>query len=303
MDEIRLLNRLKRPDGKVRMVLDTDTYNEIDDQYALAYALLSGDRLQLEAIYAAPFSNSKAKTPGEGMEKSYDEIHRVLKLMKREELASVVYRGSESYLPDENTPVDSPAARDLISRAMAQPSDEPLYVVAIGAITNVASALLLEPKIAEKIVLVWLGGHELEWPDTREFNMVQDIPAARVAFGCGVPLVQLPCMGVVSAFTTTGPELTHWLKGKNILCDYLCDITHEEAVLCKQGNAWSRALWDVTAVAWLTGDFMLDRLEHSPIPTMDGHYAFDRRRHLIRYVYHIRRDKLMEDLFTKLAKA
>ena len=78
---------------------------------------------------------------------------------------------------------------------MAQPDDQPLYVVAIGAITNVASALLMKPEIAEKIVLVWLGGHAWTWPDTREFNLIQDVAAARVVFGCGVPLVQLSCMG------------------------------------------------------------------------------------------------------------
>ena len=51
------ISRLGAPAGKVRMVLDTDTYNEIDDQFALTYALLSPDKLSVEAIYAAPFHN------------------------------------------------------------------------------------------------------------------------------------------------------------------------------------------------------------------------------------------------------
>ena len=79
-------------------------------------------------------------------------------------------------------------------------------MISIGAITNIASAILLNPEITGRIVVVWLGGHALGWPDTEEFNMVQDIAAARIVFGCGVPLVQLPCMGVVSEFATTGPE-------------------------------------------------------------------------------------------------
>jgi hypothetical protein len=33
-----LIQKLKWPVGKVRVVLDTDTYNEVDDQFALAYA-------------------------------------------------------------------------------------------------------------------------------------------------------------------------------------------------------------------------------------------------------------------------
>ena len=104
---------------------------------------------------------------------------------------------------------------------MERSEEQPLYVIAIGAITNVASAILLEPKIIEKIVLVWLGGNAHDWTDNKEFNLYQDVAAARVVFGCGVPLVQLPCAGVVSGFRTTGPELEYWLRGKNKLCDYL----------------------------------------------------------------------------------
>ena len=60
------------------MVLDTDTYNETDDQFALVYALLSPERLQVEAIYAAPFHNRRSTGPGHGMELSYQEILRLL---------------------------------------------------------------------------------------------------------------------------------------------------------------------------------------------------------------------------------
>ena len=56
-----LLNRLKRPEGKIDVVLDTDTYNEIDDQFALAYLIKSADKLNLKAISAAPFFNEKSE--------------------------------------------------------------------------------------------------------------------------------------------------------------------------------------------------------------------------------------------------
>ena len=226
----------------------------------------------------------------------------MLHLLGEDRYIPLVLKGSRQYLEGEDKPAESPAARDLVRRALGQPEDSPLYVVAIGAITNVASALLMEPAIREKIVVVWLGGHAYSWPDTKEFNMQQDVAAARVVFGCGVPLVQLPCMGVVSAFAATGPELEHWLRGKNALCDYLADLTAREAEACGMGPCWSRVIWDVTAVAWLTGDFMEDCLTPSPIPQYDHRYSFDPTRHFIRYVYHIRRDKLIEDLFRKLAK-
>lgn len=180
-----IVSRLKKPAGRVSAVLDTDPFNEVDDQFALAYILRSPERIDLQAIYAAPFHNEKVASAAEGMERSYQETHRILALMGREgDCGQMVYRGSDRFLADEETPVDSSAARDLVARAMARPDGDPLYVIAIGAITNVASALLIEPAIARKVVVLWLGGHALEWFNTKEFNMLQDVAAARVLLGC-----------------------------------------------------------------------------------------------------------------------
>ncbi|EPR09604.1 nucleoside hydrolase [Ruminiclostridium papyrosolvens] len=298
-----MMKRLQKPKGKVDVVFDTDTFNEIDDQYALAYLIKNPEKLNIKAIYAAPFFNDKSSGPDEGMNKSYQEIMNILSLMDRDELKQLVYKGSEQFLHDENTPVSSNAANDLVKRAMEYSQEEPLYVIAVGAITNIASALLIKPEIKDRIVLIWLGGNAHHWPDNKEFNLYQDIAAARIVFGCGVPLVQLPCMGVVSAFTTGGPELEHWLRGKNKLCDYLVDVTTAEAKRCNGGEFWTRPIWDVTAVAWLLeGDFMLERFETSPIPEYDDTYSFNKDRHLIKYIYHINRDKLFGDLFSKLVK-
>ncbi len=299
-----LLSRLQRPRGIVDMVLDTDTYNEIDDQFALSYLIRSPDRVRLQAIYAAPFHNRKSSGPADGMAKSYREIFNVLSRNGAEyydEYHERVFCGSTAYLSDENSPIESAAARDLIRRAIGR--EEPLYVVAIGAITNIASALLLQPDLRENIVVIWLGGHSLDWDHTLEFNMKQDIAAARVVFESGTPLVLVPCMGVASSFTTTGPELEYWLRGKNELCNYLCDIAEAQAEEDGQGELWSRAIWDVTAAGWLVcGEAMYDRYEPCPIPEYDFHYAFDRTRPLIRYVYGINRDLLMRDLFRKLVQ-
>ena len=301
IDNIQLVSRLQKPLGPVDVVLDTDTYNEIDDQYALAYLIRSEKDLHLQAIYAAPFLNSKAATPADGMEKSYNEIMNILNLLDRTDLKQKVYRGSEQYLPSEIGAVNSDAVQDLIIRSRKYTIQNPLYVIAIGAITNIASALLLEPEIKNRIVVIWLGGHAHNWPTNREFNLHQDIAGARILFGSGVPLVQLPCLGVVSAFATSGPELEAHLRGKNKLCDYLIDVTIKEALTFGGKKAWTRSIWDVTAVAWLLqGDFMEDRLVPSPIPEYDDHWAFDANRHFIKYVYHIKRDNLFTDLFEKL---
>jgi len=239
------------------------------------------------------------------MEKSYQEILKLLSFSHREELLPLTFRGSCSYLPDEKTPVVSPAAEHLAKLAMGYSQEHPLFVVAIGAITNVASALLLEPEIRDRMVLVWLGGHALDYRDTKEFNLIQDVAAARVVFGCGVPLVQLPCMGVVSSFTISKPELLYWLQGKNPLCDFLVKNAIEEADSYAFGKPWTRVIWDVTAVAWLLNDnnrFMESRLIPAPVPEYDGFYAFAPTNYLTRYVYFIKRDALMEDLIGKLAR-
>ena len=303
MDSAELLKKLERPTGKADVVLDTDTYNEIDDQFALSYMIKSADKLNVKAVYAAPFFNEKSTGPADGMEKSYHEIIKVLGLLEREDLKEFVFRGSDRYLSSETEPVMSDAAQDLAERAMTYTEENPLYVVAIGAITNVASALIMKPEIKDRMVVVWLGGHAHHWPENTEFNLHQDIAAARVIFGCGVPLVQLPCMGVVSAFTVSDADLTNHLKGKNKLCDYLAENVFEEVKGYCDSPVWSRVIWDVTAVAWLLDEkLMNDVIVHSPIPEYDGRYAFDDRRHFIKYVYHINRDELLRDLFSALAK-
>lgn len=303
----QLIKNLSSPTGRIDVVLDTDAYNEIDDQFAIAYMLRMQDRLNVKGLCAAPFSgnNKCASDPDYGMEKSYEEIKKIVALAGENALLDKIYKGSRRYLPDESTPVESDAARFMAELANGYSPEHPLYIVAIGAITNVASAILMNPAMKENTVLVWLGGNALHWVDNNEFNLRQDVAAARIVFGCGMPLVQLPCSGVVDHFSTSRYELEHWLKGKNPLCDYLAQNTIDEAESYAAGRAWTRVIWDVTAVAWLVNDngrFMRDALMHSPVPEYDHRYSQDIRRHLYKYVYHINRDALFTELFSKLAK-
>ncbi|MBQ7728492.1 MAG: nucleoside hydrolase [Clostridia bacterium] len=304
LEQSMLLRNLEVPAQPFDCVLDTDTYNEIDDQFALSF-MMKHDRFQVKAIYAAPFFNTRSTSPKDGMERSYDEILRLLNLMDRTDMEKAVFKGSENYLKDEKTPVESAAARHLVELSGTYSSEHPLYVVSIGAHTNIASALLMDPSMSERIVLVLLSGHDIHWPDTNEFNMAQDITASRILFDSGSPLIQLPCMGVVSAFYTTGPELEHWLKGKNPLCDYLVEQTVHEAEKYAKDRVWSRVIWDVTAAAWLINDgdrFMHTVIDHTPIITYDKIYAFDEKRPLYRRATYIRRDALFEELFRTLSR-
>ncbi len=295
-EELRI-QRLLPPAGKVKMVLDTDTFNEIDDQFALVYALLSKDKIDLQAVYAAPFYNDLSSGPADGMEKSYDEILRILERLNVP-TKDFVFKGSASYLPSETEAVDSEAARDLVKKAMAMPDDEPLYVATIGAITNIASAILLEPRIIEKIVVVWLGGHILSWRDTKEFNLVQDIPAARVVLDCGVPFKLIPCHGVASHLLTTLPEINHYVRGRGAIGDFLA----ERYEGCSPDHfGYSRVIWDISVIAYFVDPgFVPMDLVHSPVLTDQCTWSRDTSRHLIRCATSVYRDGIFKDLFRKL---
>lgn len=295
-----LVRRLEPPKGRVKMVLDTDTYNEVDDQFALAYSLLSPEKLDVLAVYAAPYFNDRSSGPEDGMEKSYAEIVRLLGKMGRTS-EGFVFKGSRGYLPDGETPVESEAARDLVKKAMATPEGELLYVVAIGAITNVASAILMEPEIVKKICVVWLGGHPLSASTAREFNLMQDVPAARVVLDCGVPFTLVPCMGVASHLLATVPDMKDAIGGKNALCDALVELFGEYS---SDHFGWAKEIWDVSTIAYLVNpDWIPTVLEHSPLLTDDCHWAHDANRHFIRVATFARRTPIFRDLYRKLAGA
>src|SRR5215213_4950325 len=205
LSEATRVQRLEPVTGRVRVVVDTDAANEIDDQFALAYAILSPERLAVEAVYSAPFQRpapgvqdtdppGSAVSPAEGMAQSHAEIMRVLEALDAQDLADTVHLGAGQWLPDAETPVPNPAADDLIARSrQGQPDADPIYVLALGAPTNLASALLAAPDIAEHVVVVWLGGNGSWWSPGAEYNAAQDLHASRVLLGSGVPLVHVPC--------------------------------------------------------------------------------------------------------------
>ena len=179
-NDLGLLNRLNKPAGPVDVVLDTDAATEVDDPFAISYLLLSPERFRVKAVYAAPFSmNERAQDPKTGMEMSYREILNIQKLCHKEG-GCEVKKGSASYLSDKKRPVPSAAASDLAERAMKYSPENPLYVIGIGAGTNIASALLQQPEIISRIVVVWLAGNDFNLsPDV--YNIYQDVKAAQEA--------------------------------------------------------------------------------------------------------------------------
>lgn len=292
------LERLSYPSPLRRLpvVIDTDASNEIDDQFAIAYSLLSPERLDVQAVYAAPYS-ADGEDPAGGMEASFDEICRIFAKMGMS-AEDRVFRGSGAYLKSYDEPVASDAAEDLVRRAMAM-ADSPLYVVSIAAITNVATAILLEPEIIDRIVVVWLAGHGLHWRHTAEFNLRQDLPASRIVFDCGVPLVHIPCNGVTTHLLTTVPEIEQHVKGRGAIGDYLAQIFMDYH---SDHFAWTKVIWDIAPVAWLIDpQWVPTEIVHSPVITDQLTWSVDRTRHFIRSATFIDRDPVFRDFFTKLA--
>ncbi len=350
MTEKDRLGRMDVPPGKINLIIDTDAKNEVDDQFAIAWAIASSNRFHLEALYAVPFShdcfqklskhqdlldqaavlNGHSEDPGDGMVQSYAEIRKIMLLMG-EKPEGRLFRGSARYLPSVVEPVESNAATDLIARCMA--AEEPLYVAAIGALTNIASALLMEPRIAEHMVLVWLGGHMPSCGHGIEFNLIQDVYAAQVVFDSGVPMIWIPCNNVASHLTVSEAELNHYLNGKGPVCDALTQTVFHtfqdpgaEIALMKllrtssmaenmdqpEGYldqfetihvAWSRVIWDISAIAALKNpNWTPSKLIPAPVLSDDFHWLpGSKERHLIRQVTYCYRNLIFGDLFASLA--
>lgn len=339
--------RLSVPCEKLRLVLDTDAKNEIDDQFAIAWALKSTDRFDVEAVYAAPFSHdclkamftgekiehaagfTYAEAPGTGMEQSYEEICKLYGLLGLSH-ENKVFRGSDGYIVDQGGAVESEAARDLVDRAMN--GEGLLYVAAFGAITNIASAILIEPEIVNKIVVVWLGGQPLYFDHALEFNLMQDVAASQVLFNSGVPLVYIPCMNVASLLAVTADEVKRQLMGNTEIGDYLGQnvldafVNPQAAIFAaamyrksyllhredqeeeylkqfqSQHVACSRIIWDVATIAFLKNPtWAPSTLETSPVLNDDLTWGEpDGSRHEIRVVNYCYRDLIFGDLFACL---
>ena len=271
-----------------------------------------------------------ADDPGDGMRQSYEEIQRIFDLLHMDSEHRIYY-GSERYIGEDGKPVESDAAKDLIRRA--KNSEELLYVAAIGAITNIASAILMEPSIAEKIVIIWLAGQPLEFGHGIEFNMMQDVRASQVILDSGVPLVLIPCMNVASALTVSEQELRDNLAGKNELSDYLysmvakafCDEEAEKAYMkVDRGGyllgredyseeylqkfptdhiSWSRIIWDISTIAFLKNpNWVLSKFEKAPVLKNDLRYVRGNARASIRVANYCWRNYIFGDLFYKLAR-
>ena len=280
---------------RINVILDTDTYNECDDQFALAYMLLSQDRFNIEAITVAPYHHDNDISIEEGQEKSYQEILKICNWLNFD-TENKVFKGSNGYIENGYNETNE-AVEKIIEIAR---KNEKTYIMAIGAITNIALAIKKAPDIINKIEIVWLGGHSPICDNNKEFNFRQDVQAIKEIFESKAKLTIIPCKGVASNLKISIYELEHYLKEKNELCNYLCSRFYNDEI---HGIKTRRIIWDISVVAYLINKEWFEEKEMDcPEINKDLSYSFNKNDRKIKFVTYLNSDKIYEDLFNKIVK-
>ncbi len=321
MSAEKYAQRLRLPSGSVQLVIDTDAANEIDDQFALAWALLRPDRLKVRGIYATPFSFAHRRAlypqasqdaapfnpPSVGMARSFDEILKVQALLGQPN-APQPCKGSPAYLTSLSQPIQSEATEHMIATALSMPQDEPLYVVALGCATNVASAMLLAPEIMHKIVVVWTSAFPSHAPHVNQsFNLEQDVLASQWLYDSGVPLVYLPGYHVGAQLRLSLAEVERYVKPHGAIGRYLYELFADNPLWAITGrpaaSAHSWVIWDLINIAWLLNPDWVSS-DGVPTPTLAADLRWQKRQnaHPMREAYAVQRDAIFNDLFSCLAK-
>lgn len=279
---------------KINVILDTDTYNECDDQFALAYMIKSQDIFNIEAITVAPYSHKERnETVISGQEKSYNEILKICKWLNFD-TTNKVFKGAEDYICNSYEE-DNDAVNKIIEIAL---KNNKTYIMVIGAITNVALAIKKAPKIINKIEVIWLGGHSLLQDNNLEFNFKQDVNAVRIVFETKVKLTIIPCKNVASNLRTSVYELNHYLKDKSELCNYLIDRFYNDGY---HGVQERRVIWDISVIAYMINrNWFTSKQISCPNIKDDTSYELTTDSHKIIMVNYIDVNKVYNDLFRKL---
>jgi purine nucleosidase len=283
-----------------RVLIDTDAKNEADDQFAIVHALLS-PTLDVRGLIAAHFGSRRSDR---SMEESREEIDLLLNLMNLDGQV-VVANGATTGLADEETPLDSAGAQLIIDESKLASTDDPLYVAFLGPLTDMASAILLDPEIVDRaVVVIWIGGVGYGGIDSypgSEFNLSNDIAAANIVYDSGLTIWQVPS-NVYSMVSVGYAELEEKIGGTSKLADYLIAQTVEWNDRFHRGPIESRSLGDSPAVSLLLfplgGTF---RTIPAPRFGQEGHYV-PGSGHPIRVTESVDVRFVVEDMFAKIRK-
>ena len=284
------------PAGKrIRLVIDSDVGNEIDDFYAIALALASPDRFDLRGISAAHYNNSRPGAGPGSIAKSAELARTLLDAAGRPDAVRVVHGCPPMQYYGYPSPGDG--AEFIVQEARASSPDDPLWVVILGAATSSASALLIDPSIVENVRFVFHARSDSTWPTRSvQFNVKGDIHAARTLLASRVPLV----------WFDTGTHLTipyalsrEVLRPLGPLGAFLHDFRDQEPWFARD----DKGFFDMGDIAYLI-DPGICAAEVSNVPKMDEHMFFDftRPNGKMTRVHDIENDAAWNILFEKLRR-
>lgn len=273
---------------RIRVIIDTDAKNEIDDIWAIALVLLSPERFQIEGFVAANFDNVRGGP--RGIEASVREIETIL---EKAGMAGrwPVKRGSHP-MQYQYEPVRSEGVDFIIEKAMASTPEDPLWVVGLGASTNIASAILIEPRIINRVVVFW--HFRTKWPkQCHNFNVFSDTRAARIVF-------HSPCSFVLF---DTGTYLTCPMEESSsfVSCGELGKYLHDYRYKSSYYQSPKKGFFDLGDIASLL-DPALASWEVADCPDVQKNldYAFRGTKGTILRCSDIDRDKTFALLHHKL---
>lgn len=267
---------------RMRIILDTDANNELDDQHAIAYLLFNGDKFAVEGITV------NATSGGGEIQKHVDEAERIVTLCNLAPRVKVIPGASGKYeeiLPHlGNAKFDGSEAVDfIIDRALADDS-RPLILMPIGKLTNIALALKKAPSIANKVRIVWLGSN---YPEPGEYNFVHDIKAVdpilesdvpfemvMVRYGkpSGTDAVRASLKDIRRIMPGKGPSISQPVTGRHggsfsNFGDYAVELFEKF-----RGNPQERPLFDMAAVAIVKNPSWADRVVIGAPKFLDGQW-------------------------------
>jgi len=283
----RRVPEIPAPGKRIRVLIDTDAGCEIDDQYAIALALLCPERFSIEGFVSQQWGSPDT------LDKSVDEIHRV---MDKAGMAGryPVKRGAPAMqwndFPERGEGVDF-----IIERAMAGDADDPLYVVSLGAATNLASAWMTEPAIAGRIVALWHT--RSQWPVRgANANIVMDLTAARRVFASDLPLIMFDTGTYIRWTMERSAEL---IRPHGALGAYLHEIRERHPTMC----SYTKGFFDLGDVCLLVDPSLAEwDIETGPTLLRDSTFDFARPQGQILRVHHISRSGCLDLLHAALAR-
>jgi purine nucleosidase len=201
---------------RARVMIVNDLAGDPDGLFATVHALLSPS-IEVRGIVC-----SAALGPEETAQRGFETAREMLALMGLPKKITA-YPGAGSKLASDKAPVRSAGVQAIIDEALRTDTKLPLYLTVGGGLTEMASALLIEPKIAEKCTLIWIGGNPLGEGATGEYNYGLDPIAARTVFNdTAVPIWQVSS-AVYSDCLVSRSELEESVAPHGAIGKWLCD--------------------------------------------------------------------------------